>query len=279
MDSTKPGTIKQPDVGRRSFFLTTGAALSGAIAATTTTGAASVLADDALTPQERIDQLSRQIGMLEDHEAIRSLHQAYGFALARGNHELILGLFAADGEAHFNGGLFVGRDRGIHRLYLKHLGRRSDAASDAPAHGFLLDQAQRDDVVHIATDRRSARATFHCVVQAESAVDGDSTLIEMMRQQGQGVARWWEGGVYENQYVKDADGGWRIKRLSYRTIWRADHADGSPTRPREVAPFAATYPDDPAGPDRLAPHTGHEAVAEVRAFHRPPPVTTSLWRA
>jgi carotenoid cleavage dioxygenase len=257
MDSTKPGTTRQPDVGRRSFFLTTGAAFSGAIAAATTTGAASLLADDTLTPQERIDQLSRQLGMLEDHEAIRSLHQAYGVALAQGDHELMVGLFAEDGDD----------------------GRRSAAASGTPAHGFLLDHAQREDAIQIAPDRLSAAATFHCVVQAEAAVDGDSTLIEMMRQQGQDVARWWEGGVYENQYVKDAGGVWRIKRLSYRTIWRSDHADGSPARPPEAAPFAATYPDDPGGTGRPAPQTGHEDVAERRGFHRLPPVTTDRWEA
>ena len=50
---------------------------------------------------------------------------------------------------------------------------------------------------------------------AESALDPDCPLVEMARQQGGGVVRRTERGVFENVYVK-RDGSWKIQQSAYR---------------------------------------------------------------
>ena len=65
--------------------------------------------------------------------------------------------------------------------------------------------------------------------------------------------KWWEGGIYEVSYLKDMkDGGWKIKRLEYRVLSKADYRPGkSCARPISVPLFSKVYPADPAGPDSL----------------------------
>ena len=104
--------------------------------------------------------------------------------------------------------------------------------------------------------------------------------MEMARLQGQGTAEWWEGGVYENAYVR-IDGAWKIWRLDYRPIWQADYALGwSHARPGDLAPFSTTYPEDPSGPDALiAESDRHRPDTRVATFRHPHPVTRSFWQA
>jgi hypothetical protein len=81
----------------------------------------------------------------------------------------------------------------------------------------------------------------------------DSQLVQMARLQGEGIMKWCEGGIYEASYAKDAkDGGWKIKRLEYRVSSSTDYRPGRAyANPISVPLFAKTYPEDPAGPDRL----------------------------
>jgi hypothetical protein len=71
---------------------------------------------------------------------------------------------------------------------------------------------------------------------------------------GQGIKKWWEGGVYDVSYVKDMkDGTRKIERLD-RVLSKADYRPGkSYARPISVPLFSKRYPEDPAGPDRLCP--------------------------
>ena len=75
----------------------------------------------------------------------------------------------------------------------------------------------------------------------------------MARLQGDGVRTWWEGGVYNVTYAKDVvDGRWRITRLEYNTLSRADYRSGrSYAKPISVSPISTRYPEDPQGPDAL----------------------------
>ena len=75
----------------------------------------------------------------------------------------------------------------------------------------------------------------------------------MARLHGEGIMKWWEGGIYEVSYLKDMkDGGWKIKRLEYRVLSKADYRPGkSCARPISVPLFSKVYPADPAGPDSL----------------------------
>jgi hypothetical protein len=268
---------KQPNTGRRSFVWKTGSALS-AVFASAVAGMSKPKADESGTLKEQVGRLSNQLGILEDTNAIRKLHHAYGYYLDKGIWEEIVNLFAEDGEVYFNGGIFEGKDKGVRRLYVEYFGRGFTGNNHGPVHGFLLDQTQEQDVVDVATDRKSAKARFHCLMQVGVQVVSALPMMEMARQQGQGSLQWWEGGMYENSYVRDG-GVWKIKRLDYRAIWQADYALGwAYSKPGYIRPFSKTYPEDPTGPDKLtAPAAEPQLDTELVAFQCPHPVTGKLW--
>jgi hypothetical protein len=74
--------------------------------------------------------------------------------------------------------------------------------------------------------------------------------------------KWWEGGIHEVSYVKDIqDEAWKIKRIEYRVLSKADYRAGrSYAKPIDVPAFSKTYPADPTGPDKLI-RAGTEALA------------------
>jgi hypothetical protein len=73
---------------------------------------------------------------------------------------------------------------------------------------------------------------------------------------------------------------WKIRRLDYRAIWQADYALGwAYAKPGYISPFSKTFPEDPAGPDRLIdPIAELRPDTEVMAFSYPHPVTGELWK-
>ena len=267
------------NVRRRSFLWKTGAAVS-AMFVTSSAGVARPGTGENMTLKKEVERLSGRLGIREDENSIRALHHAYGCYLDRGRHREIVGLFTGDGEVVFNGGIFTGREQGVRRLYADYFGKAFMGDHNGPVHGCLLDHPRQQDVIEIAPDRNTATARFHCLIQAQATVDPDTPHIDMARLQGLDVRRWWEGGVYENTYVKDG-ATWKIKRLEYRPVWQDGFPQGRGcNRPVVVRPFAKTYPEDPLGPDRLItpePKTDGETVF-VNFLNFPTPATGELWK-
>ena len=260
--TTKPnGSPKQPGAenlapsnGRRSFIWKTGAAMS-ALLATAAAGVSKPKADQEEDLKAQIDRLSNQVRSLKDANSIRRLHQAYESYLDKGMYEEIVNMFADEGEVVFNGGLFVGKNRGIRRLYCNHFSSCFIGRKIEPAPGFELDPAQYQDVVEVAPDRKSAKARFPYSIQVGRPLSSDSQLMAMARLQGQGIMYWWEGGTYEVSYVKNAE-SWKIKRLDYQVISKADYKPGrSYATPIDVPLFSKTHPENPTGPDKLVNST------------------------
>lgn len=71
------------------------------------------------------------------------------------------------------------------------------------------------EVVDIASDRQTATGQLHCRLQIETEIGPSCPLVEMARQQGGGVVRRTEQGVFELAYVR-RDGVWKIERSTYR---------------------------------------------------------------
>jgi len=203
--------------------------------------------------KSKVDLLSGRLGMLEDENGIRGLHKTYEALLDKGMYQEVESLFTDDAEVIFNGGVFEGRETGIRRLFHDHFSSGLTGKRIEPAPGFQLDAEQQQDMIAVAPDRWSARAGFSYSIQVGSPIVSDSLLVKMARLQGEGIQKWWEGGVYALSYIKDAgDGTWKIKRLEYKTLSRADFKPGrSYAKPISVCRFSKVYPDDPAGPDRL----------------------------
>jgi len=240
MDFVK--SISRQNPGRRSFLWKAGTAMSAVVA--------SAVAGVAGAKQSTDTTLQDRIGSLEDAEAIRRLHQAYESRLDRGMYEDVVGMFADDAEVVFNGGLFAGK-KGIRRLYCDHFNSGLTGKKIEPAPGFQLEPEQQQDIVEVALDRKAATGQFPYSMQVGTPMTGDSSLVQMARLQGEGIVKWWEGGIYEASYVKVGD-GWKIRRLEYRAASKADYKPGwTYAKPIDVPAFRSVFPKNPTGPDRL----------------------------
>jgi hypothetical protein len=250
---SKPGNRSgQPNKGRRSFMWKMGAAMSAA-AATVLPGMAHTRADRGVGLDAEVNRLSARLGILEDENAIRRLHQTYEAGLDSGRYEEVVSLFAEDGEVVFNGGVFRGRQSGVSRLYRDCFSPGSTGKKIGPAPASQASTRQQQETIKVASDRLSASAQFPYSIQVGAPMAPDSQLVNMARLHGEGILKWCEAGSYEASYAKDSkDGGWKIKRLEYRVSSQTDYKPGrSYARPVSVPAFAQTYPEDPAGPDRL----------------------------
>ena len=127
---------------------------------------------------------------------------------------------------------------------------------------MLMEHLQLQDVVDVAPDRKTAKARFRYFMQGGTH---DTTG---------NAGQWWEGGLYENVYVKE-DGLWKIKVLIPKMVYIAEYEHGwAHTKPNYFPFFSETYPKDPLGPDELSkekqvlwPDT------DILPFHYPHPVT------
>jgi len=229
---------------RRSFIWRAGAAMSAGLVAAVPGMAQTSNNDKDL--QSRLDRL-------EDENAIRKLHRTYEYYLESGRYSEIADLFTNNAEVQFNGGIYTEKNKGINRLYndLFSAGMMGNTMASAP--GFQIDADQQQDTIELAESGKSARARFSYSIQAGAPMEDDSVLVQMARLHGEGIRKWWEGGIYEITYVKDTkDGSWKITRLEHRVLARADFKPGgSQARPISVVPFNKVYPEEPMGPDRL----------------------------
>jgi hypothetical protein len=229
--------------------------------------------------QKQVEQLSNQVGILEDEQAIRKLQHAYGYYLDKCLYKEVVDLFADDGEAHFNGGIFKGKDKGVRRLYIDGFGKGFTNGVNGPAHGFLLEHFQLQDVIHVEKDRTTAKGRFRCFMQAGAHKTSRSPMGESARKRGGPPIQWWEGGMYENTYVRE-NGIWKIKILNYRPFWHADYATGwANTRLNYVTPIRTKYPENAGGADELIePPPTLWPETDVVPFHYPHPVTGEVWK-
>jgi hypothetical protein len=221
-----------------------------------------------MTPEEEIAALKNQVaelalrtGILEDIQSIRTLHFKYGYYMDKWLFPEIVDLFAEDGEMYFMNGIFKGR-AGIKRMFGDGFGIAG------PTYGVLTDHLQVQDIVDVAPDRMTARGRFRVFLMGG---------IHESKKEATGIpSQFWEGGVYENLYVRE-NGVWKIKLMNYNIAWQAEYEKGwahSAMKLLMVTPFTKTYPDDPRGPDELqAESFRFWPESFLVPFHYPHPVT------
>jgi SnoaL-like domain len=213
------GNTESADGGRRSFFWGLGAGVSAALVSTT--GLAGARTGDTGA----------------EESALRKLHRDYERALDKGLHDEVIGMFADDAEVVFDGATFVGRSHGVSALFRERFPSGKTGKRMEPAPGFEVDAAEQQERVEVSPDHLYASAVFPYSIQVGMPIESESSLASMARLHGEGAKTWWEGGVYDVRYVKDADGRWKISRLEYRTLSRADYRSGrSYARPISVSP-------------------------------------------
>jgi hypothetical protein len=211
--------------------------------------------------EKQIEGLTNQVGILEDTLSVRSLQHKYGYYMDKGFYEAIVELFSEDCEVHFLGGIFKGK-AGAKRLFIDRFRARFAQGSDGPKAGILMEHPQLQDIVNVAPDRKTAKGRFRYFMQAGTHYTTGQAY------------QWWEGGLYENVYVKE-NGVWKIKVLTPKMVYIGEYEHGWAYTKPQMFPFATkTFPEDPLGPDEISkekqvlwPDT------DSLPFHYPHPVT------
>ncbi|MFD2416739.1 nuclear transport factor 2 family protein [Amycolatopsis pigmentata] len=210
---------------------------------------------------DRISRLEHRLGTLEAAHAVERLHHQYGYYLDKCFYDEVVDLFTDDDPSvYFLHGLFNGKD-GVRRLYAGRFAKRFTEAVNGPSYGRLLDHPQMQPVITVAPDLLSANGRFRSIMQA-----GSHQTLKSPRQ-------WWEGGVYENTYVREGD-VWKIKVLNWRPVWRAEFDEGWMRANPDYDGYLSTpYPKDPYGPDEIVGDWRMFPETETVPFHYPHPVT------
>lgn len=209
-----------------------------------------------------VADLSQRLALQESIHSIRRLQHVYGYYLDKCLYNEVVDLFAESGEVRFMGGIYRGKD-GVKRLYCDRFQMNFTGGKNGPVHGFVLDHPQMQDVIDVAADGLSAQARFRCLMQAG--------LHESV---GGNTRQWWEGGLYENTYVKE-DGIWKFKVLDYRAVWHGTFEEGWAHTPVGFRSLSkVTRAVDPCGPDELSsPSPDLWPATDIMPFHYKHPVT------
>src|SRR3569833_3714706 len=82
----------------------------------------------------RLAELEHKVGVLEDIQAIRRLHWAYGYYIDFNRPDEVAELFAEDGSVVFLSGEYVGK-KGVKRLYGDWIQQRFTGGRPGPGGG------------------------------------------------------------------------------------------------------------------------------------------------
>lgn len=158
------------------------------------------------------------------------------------------------------------RKEGIRRLYVDRFARHFVNGRNGPVHGFLLDHPMLQDIIDVNEEGTHAWGRLRALMAA-------GTHHDIMDSHPRGHAQWWEGGLYENEYIKE-NGVWKLFRYRYFPFWHANFESGWSHTKKNFVPWpTVTYPEDPLGPDELIEQKMMWPDTRVIPFHYAHPVT------
>ncbi|KAK8095337.1 carotenoid oxygenase protein [Apiospora kogelbergensis] len=170
-----------------------------------------------------------------------------------------------DTYVEFLGGRYRGKE-GVRRLYQGRFQQTFVAGRNGPVRGFLLDHLMLQDIIDVDRTGTHAWCRMRALMQA-------GTHKSITDTHPRGAVQWWEGGLYENEYIKE-NGAWKLFRYRYFPFWHADFATGwQQTRENYIPWPTKTFPEDPLGPDELVDQKMLWPDTRVVPFHYPHPVT------
>ena len=180
---------------------------------------------------KRVEELERRAQRHEDIQAVRTLQFKYGYYMDKCLFAEIVDLFSEQAELRFMGGVFHGKE-GARRLY------GGSSGLNGPVDGMLFEHLIVQDIVDISPDGRTAYGRFRTFMQGgvhETKKDAPPQI----------PGQFWEGGIYENEYVKEG-GVWKIARLHFYVTGFTDYDLGWTKSAIPLAgPSAAIPPDKP----------------------------------
>lgn len=169
-----------------------------------------------------------------------------------------------DAYVQFLNGRFRGKES-IRRLYVGRFAKHFVAGRNGPIEGWLLDHLMAQDVADFQPGTNIVKCRCRTLMSA-------GTHQSLSADYPGGHRQWWEGGMYENEYIKE-DGVWKIFRLRYYPFWHGAFEKGWQHSTEFVPLFKEVYPANEAGPDELC--EGERLWPDTRAvpFHYNHPVT------
>ncbi|KAK8049184.1 hypothetical protein PG994_010914 [Apiospora phragmitis] len=168
-----------------------------------------------------------------------------------------------DTYVEFLGGRYRGKE-GVKRLYQGRFQQSFVAGRNGPVRGFLLDHLMLQDIIDVDRTGTHAWCRMRTLMQA-------GTHKSVTETHPRGAVQWWEGGLYENEYLKE-DGVWKLFRYRYFPFWHADFATGwQQTREAYIPWPTKPFPEDPPRPRRARRPEDALARHARRAFSLPAP--------
>ena len=165
--------------------------------------AAPAFAQEAQTPEQRLDALDQRITRLEDMNQVERVQRTYGYFVDKSQWVPLSELFTEDATLEIGGkGLFLGRDRVLEYM-------QTAFGKDGTKAGLLANHMQFQPIVTVADDGMSAKGRWQGMV--------------MLAEPGQNGV--WGIGVYENEYVKQR-GVWKIASLHFYVTAETDYDAG-----------------------------------------------------
>jgi hypothetical protein len=138
----------------------------------------------------RIEKLEHELAIQQDIHQIRRIQYTYGYFIDKSQYNEVVDLFSDQGDVWFLGGIYRGK-AGVRRLYIERFQTQFTQGHNGPRYGWLLDHPQLQMVIDVAPDRATAK------------VRGRSMMQAGLHETAKGAPRaWWEGGIYENDYVR-----------------------------------------------------------------------------
>ena len=207
--------------------------------------ALALLAPASASAQASVDreiaELTQRVERLEGHRAVKKLQRAFGYYGDRGLWSEAADLFADDGTIEIGlDGVYVGRERIAE--YLKRL----HGGQEGLIYGQLNEWVTLQPSISVAADGRSATARWR-----------DLGMLGQYKKHAE-----WRDGIYENTYVRGADGIWRIGSLHLWVNFEVPYEKGwARLKPGEGVRRSQASLDFP--PDR-GPSATYEAFPAVQ---------------
>ena len=207
--------------------------------------ALALLAPASASAQASVDReiadLTQRVERLEGHRAVKKLQRAFGYYVDRGLWSEAADLFADGGTIEIGlDGVYVGRERIAE--YLKRL----HGGQEGLVYGQLNEWVTLQPSISVAADGRSATARWR-----------DLGMLGQYKKHAE-----WRDGIYENTYVRGADGIWRIGSLHLWVNFEVPYEKGwARLKPGEGARRSQASLDFP--PDR-GPSATYEAFPAVQ---------------
>lgn len=226
---------------RKGFMI--GAALSAALLASPAA---------AQNIDAEIATLTQRVEKLEGIRAVKKLQRAFGYYVDRGLWSEAADLFADDGTIEIGiDGVYAGRER------IEEYLRRLHGGQEGLIYGQLNEWVTLQPAIDVAADGRSATARWR-----------DHGMLGQYKQHAE-----WRDGIYENSYVKGADGIWRIRSLhlyvNFVTPYEKGWARLQPGEGLVRSEASMAFPPDRGPSVRYEPFP----AVQVPAFQAPHPVT------